>query len=79
MAEYGKNNHRVPTRVHTRELDRGVARHNMKKVGLRQVAKGKNSFFSQNWEKYANLGLKPQRKKTVNVELPTEKTEEVIK
>ena len=63
MAEYGKNNRRVPTRVHTRELDRGIARLNMKKAGLHQVAKGKHSFFSENWEKYANLGLKPQRKK----------------
>lgn len=30
---------RVPTRVHTRELDRKIARNNMKKLGLHQVAK----------------------------------------
>ena len=30
---------RVPTRVHTRKLDRAIARENMKKAGISQVAK----------------------------------------
>ena len=48
---------RVPTRVHTREIDREVARAAMKKRGLKQVAKDKKngSFFSENWREFAGL------------------------
>ncbi len=48
---------RVPTRVHTREIDREVARATMKKRGLKQIAKDKKrgSFFSENWREFANL------------------------
>ena len=47
--------HRVPTRVHTRELDRAVARANMKRAGMHQINKGKPSWFSENWRKYAAM------------------------
>ena len=76
MASAKQNNHRVSTRVHTRELDRGVARHNMKKVGLRQVAKGKNSFFSDNWRKYAEVDPSRKSKRAVKLESNTENTVE---
>ena len=45
-----KNKRRVPTRVHTRELDREVAKVNMKKKGLHQICKG--TFFPENWRKF---------------------------
>ena len=73
MAEYGKNNRRVPTRVHTRELDRGVARTNMKKAGLHQVAKGK--FFSDNWRKYAEVDPTKKNRRAVKLESNTENAE----
>ena len=61
MSEHGKNNRRVSTRVHTRELDRCVARHMMDRAGLHQVAKGKHSYFSENWRRYAGLeSFKPK-------------------
>ena len=47
-----KKHIRIPTQVHTRELDRAVAKANMKKGGLRQYCKG--SFFSENWRKFAD-------------------------
>lgn len=49
MAETKKFK-RVPTRVHTRELDRGIARERMRKAKLNRVGKG--SFFADNWRKY---------------------------
>ena len=50
MAETKKTK-RVPTRVHTRELDRGIARERMHKAKLNRVGKG--SFFSENWRKFS--------------------------
>ena len=44
---------RVPTRVHTRELDREIARERMRKAKLNRVGKG--SFFAENWKKYAGI------------------------
>ena len=47
---------RIPTRVHTRKLDRNVARERMKRAGLRQINKHKDdfgrqypSYFAENW------------------------------
>lgn len=44
---------RVPTRVHTRELDRSIAKTNMKRSGLHRIGKG--DFFHNNWRKYAGI------------------------
>lgn len=43
-------------RVHTRKLDRGIARRRMQKKGLVHVAKherGQKSWFSAHWREYA--------------------------
>ena len=47
---------RVPVQVHTRKLDRMVARKNMEKKGVTQInkIKGDASFFSKNWRDYVN-------------------------
>lgn len=61
-------NTRTSTRVHTRKLDRSVARAAMKKQGLRQINKSMTferispfgcryvetspSYFAENWRKY---------------------------
>ena len=66
MTEKAK---RTPTQYHTRELDRGVAHQNMKKLGLHQVNKGKNSFFSEKWRKYAEVDLYGKNKGAVKKEL----------
>lgn len=50
MAETKKTK-RVPTRVHTRELDREIARERMRKAKLNRV--GKDSFFADNWRKFS--------------------------
>lgn len=42
-----RNYRRVSTRVHTRKLDRGVARKFTKDVGMHKVTK--NGFFAKNW------------------------------
>lgn len=61
---------RVPTRVHTREIDRGIARIQMKKLGMRHVAKAghsgvrkdqmfyNNSYFASHWREYCVGGKK---------------------
>ena len=48
---------RVPTQVHTRKLDRMVARKNMEKKGVTQInkIKGDASFFSKNWRDYVTI------------------------
>lgn len=62
-------NKRTPTRVHTRELDRGIARTQMKKLGMRRVAKHSysgrpwqrnyiNSYFANHWREYCVGGKK---------------------
>lgn len=38
---------RVPTRVHTRKLDRNVARERMKKAGIKRI--NKDGYFAENW------------------------------
>lgn len=43
---------RIPTRVHTRKLDRNVARERMKHAGIRHMNKrdsGDRSYFAENW------------------------------
>ncbi len=47
---------RIPVQVHTRKLDRMVARKNMGKKGVTQInkIKGDASFFSKNWRDYIN-------------------------
>lgn len=48
---------RVVRQIHTRELDRSVAHHNMKRAKLRKVNKNENglgSYFSNNWRDYIN-------------------------
>lgn len=48
---------RVPAQVHTRKLDRMVARNNMKKKGVTQInkVKGDRSFFSKYWRSYVTV------------------------
>ena len=48
---------RVPTQVHTRKLDRMIARKNMEKKGVTQInkIKGDASFFSKNWRDYVTI------------------------
>ncbi len=48
---------RVSTQVHTRKLDRMVARKNMEKKGITQINKVKSdaSFFSKNWRDYVTV------------------------
>ena len=48
---------RVPTQVHTRKLDRMIARKNMEKKGVTQINKinGDASFFSKNWRDYVTI------------------------
>lgn len=43
----------VPTQVHTRKLDRMVARENMKKLGIVHI--NKNNFFANNWRNYITV------------------------
>lgn len=50
-----QNSKRVPTQVHTRKLDRSVARHNMVKAGMTQLNKDKDglgSKFAKSWRNY---------------------------
>ncbi len=63
-----KKTKRVPTQVHTRELDRSVAHHNMMRAGLKRINKddasfvknpfggitkvSKGSYFSNHWRDY---------------------------
>jgi len=53
---------RVSTRVHTREIDRGVAKVQMKRIGIRRIAsKGRSrtgSFFADHWREYCVGGKK---------------------
>ena len=58
---------RTLIQYHTRELDRSVAHHVMKKLGLHQVNKGRKSFFSDKWRKYAlvDLNNKKSRKELI--------------
>ena len=72
MTDKGR---RTLTQYHTRELDRGVARTNMKALGLRQVAKGKNSFFSDKWRKYAEVDIHGKSKGAVKKEVALEGSE----
>ena len=52
-----KKDKRVPTQLHTRKLDRMVARNNMEKKGITHFNKdGVNgSFFSRFWRSYAGI------------------------
>lgn len=40
---------RVPTRVHSRKIDRNVARHQMKKMGVHRL----NKCLDTDWRNYA--------------------------
>ena len=51
---------RVPTQIHTRELDRLVAHRNMKRAGLRKV--NKNGYFKLQWKEYINIPTVDLRK-----------------
>lgn len=47
----------VHEQIHTRELDRMVAKNNMKKVGFRQICKRDRvgeSIFKRNWKQFIN-------------------------
>lgn len=52
-----KNSKRVPTQVHTRKLDRMVARKNMKKAEISHINKDKadGSFFANHWRDYITV------------------------
>lgn len=41
-------------RVHSRKIDRMVAKHNMEKQGVSVHDQIKRGFFSDNWRRYAN-------------------------
>lgn len=72
---------RVPTQIHTRELDRAVAHNNMKRAKLRKVNKHDytsyrngfgmlltqriDSYFSEHWRDYINIPTVDLRRKTV--------------
>lgn len=54
----GKKSKKVTVipRIHTRKLDRGIARKRMKEMGLVQVVKhkpGQTSWFASHWREYA--------------------------
>lgn len=52
-----KKEKRVPTQIHTRELDRMVAKNNMKKAGFMQICKKDRtgeSIFKRNWKQFVN-------------------------
>ena len=58
MQNYIQNKvKRVPTQVHTRKLDRMVARRNMKKQGMVHINKDgiNGSFFASNWREYVTV------------------------
>lgn len=48
---------RIPTQVHTRKVDRMVARNNMKKRGIVHINKDgtDGSFFANNWREYITV------------------------
>lgn len=52
-----KKDKRVPTQVHTRKLDRSVAKTNMKERGIQKINKDRadGSFFSRFWKSYAGI------------------------
>ena len=52
-----KKDKRVPTQVHTRKLDRMVARNNMEKKGIKKINEDRadGSFFSRFWRNYAGI------------------------
>ena len=65
---------RVPTQVHTRELDRSVAHKNMERAGLKHVNKHDyygapfertrvGSYFSQHWRETVTVPTIDLRKK----------------
>ena len=45
---------RVSTRVHSRKIDRLVAKNNMRKAGIYRFTHGgrHNSFFANHWREY---------------------------
>ena len=60
---------RVSTRVHTREIDRHVARKQMQQIGMRKVCKHNyygaayervynNSYFANHWREFCVGGTK---------------------
>lgn len=67
----GRIERRIPTRVHTRKLDRSVAHKNMERAGLRKVNKPNctiykgpfgstvkedmGSYFANHWRETANV------------------------
>ena len=52
-----KKDKRVPTQVHTRKIDRGVAKTKMKEKGVQKMNKDcvDGSFFSRFWRSYAGI------------------------
>ena len=56
-----QNTIRVPTQVHTRELDRAVAHNNMKRAGWRKV--NKYGYFKLWWKDYINIPTLDLRRK----------------
>ena len=65
---------RVPTQIHTRELDRSVAHKNMERAGLRKVNKHDHvgaahmtervdSYFAKHWRETINVPTIDLRRK----------------
>lgn len=57
MEESNKSNKRKRKTVvyHTRDIDRNIARRNMRNKGMVQINKrkdGKDSYFAMNWRNY---------------------------
>lgn len=50
---------RVHETIHTRKIDRRIAKNNMKNAGMVQIckhdyARGIRSYFAENWRDYVN-------------------------
>ena len=52
-----KRNMSMFRRIHTRKIDRMVAKHNMEKSGVSVHDMIKRHFFPDRWKEYANMNI----------------------
>jgi len=52
-----KKNMSMFRRIHTRKIDRMVAKHNMEKSGVSVHDMIKRHFFPDRWREYANMNI----------------------
>ena len=63
---------RTPVRVHTRKIDRAVARRQMERIGMKRICKHShhgvawerfydNSYFANHWREYCVGGKKEDK------------------